>query len=47
MSMSKDLDDMVKPGMADNWKIEKPKWFVLNDSIDQQREPGTLKKYDK
>ena len=40
MSQSKELDEMVKPEMRDNWEEEKKKWFVLDDSIDQQREPG-------
>ena len=40
MSQSKALDDMVKPEMRENWEEEKKKWFVLDDSIDQQREPG-------
>ena len=43
MSLSKDLDEMVKPEMAENWKREKPQWFVLDNSIDQQREPGKFK----
>ena len=40
MSQSKELDEMVRPGMRENWEEEKKKWFVLDDSIDQQREPG-------
>ena len=40
MTLSKELDEMVKPGMRENWEREKPQWFVLDDSIDQLREPG-------
>ena len=40
MSQSKELEEMVKPEMRENWEEEKKKWFVLDDSIDQQREPG-------
>ena len=42
LSLSAELDEIVRPNMQENWTREKPQWFVLDDSIDQKREPGKI-----
>ena len=39
-----EIDDLVKPEMREEYFRDiKPKWFVLDETPEQQREPGLLK----
>lgn len=39
-----EIDNLVKPEMREEYFRDiKPKWFVLDDTPEQQREPGLLK----